>query len=113
MTERLHRLQAVVAGTSLVAAGVVVVVANLSATWPGPDVTAVALVAGVFAVGFALAAVLHEVAGQRRRGVGSLLAVLGWLTLLAGELVEVDAVTAVGVAVVLAAGAYLVRLGLE
>jgi hypothetical protein len=113
MDGRFGRLWQIVVGLTLVAAGVVVVVASADPSWPVPGVSTLAAVASVFAVGFALAAAVHEFGGRRQRGVGNLLAVLGWLLLLVGELLENGLVTAGGVAVVFAAGAYLVWLGLD
>lgn len=111
MDEPLGRLWNVVVGATLVSAAVIVVLASADSSWPVPGVSTLALLAGVFAVGFALAAVLRGIAGEHDRGAGNLLAVLGWLTLLAGELLGESLVTAGGVVVVLAAGAYLVWLG--
>ncbi|WP_336036347.1 hypothetical protein [Halobacterium yunchengense] len=107
------RLWDVVVGLTLVSAAVVVVVASTDPGWPVPGVSTVAALAGVFAVGFAVAAAVRVVDGDRERGAGNLLAVLGWLLLLVGELLEVGFVTVGGVAVVLGAGAYLVWLGVD
>lgn len=108
-----RRLWNVVVGATLVSAAVVVVVANTDPSWPVPGVSTVAVLAAVFAVGFVLAAALRLVAGQQQHGLGDLLAVLGWATLFVGERLESGLVTGGGVALVLAAGAYLVWLGLD
>lgn len=100
----------VVVGVTLVSAAVVVVVASTDPGWPVPGVSTLAALAGVFAVGFAVATAVRLVDGDHERGVGNLLAVLGWLLLLVGELLEHELVTVAGVAVVLGAGAYLVWL---
>jgi hypothetical protein len=113
MTERLLKVRRLVVGATLLFAAVVVLVASEDPSWPVPGVSTFAMLAGVFAVGFSIAAVLHELAGQRERGVGNLLAVLGWLLLFVGDLVNQGIVVTLGVAVVLAAGTYLLWLGIE
>lgn len=113
MTERLLKARALVVGATLTFAAVVVLVASEDPSWPVPGVSTLAVLAGVFAVGFFIAAGLHELAGQRERGVGNLLAVCGWLLLLVGELVDEGMIITLGVAVVLAAGTYLLWLGIE
>lgn len=113
MTERLLKARAIVVGATLLFAGLVVLVASEDPTWPVPGVSTLAVLTGVLAVGFAIAAGLHELAGDRERGVGNLLAVCGWLLMFVGELVEVGLVVTFGVAVVLAAGTYLLWLGVE
>lgn len=113
MTERLLKARLIVVGATLLFAAGVVLVASEDPSWPIPGISTLAALVSVLAVGFAIAAALHELAGQRERGLGHLLAVLGWLLLLVGELLSEDLVVTGGVAVVLAAGTYLVWLGLE
>jgi hypothetical protein len=113
MSARLLKARRVVVGATLLFAAVVVLVASEDPSWPVPGVSTLAVLAGVFAVGFLIAAGLHELAGERGRGVGNLLAVCGWLLLLVGELLDEGLVVTLGVAVVLAAGTYLLWLGFD
>ncbi|MUV60434.1 hypothetical protein [Halobacterium sp. CBA1126] len=113
MDGRLARLWQVVVGVTLVSAAVVVVVASTDPSWPVPGMSTLAALAAVFAAGFALAAILRVLAGDHQHGVGHVLAVVGWLLLLVGELFESEAATVAGVAVVLAAGSYLVWLAVD
>jgi len=112
MDRREVRAWRLLVGATLVSAAVVVVLAS-AASWPLVGVSLLAALAGVFAAGFALAAVLRVLAGDPAAGVGNLLAVGGWLLLLAGEQLESSALTAGGVVVVLAAGAYLAWLAVD
>lgn len=113
MTERLLKARAIVVGATLTFAALVVLVASEDPSWPVPGVSTLAALAGVLAVGFFIAAGLHKLSGQHERGDGNLLAVLGWLLMLVGELVNEGLVVTLGVAVVLAAGTYLLWLGIE
>ncbi|MFB6270303.1 MAG: hypothetical protein ABEH83_10185 [Halobacterium sp.] len=108
----LARLWNVLVGVTLVSAAAVVVVASTGPGEPVTGVSTLAALAAVFAVGFVLAAALRLLAGEQQYGVGNLAAVVGWVTLFAGEVLENGAVTAAGVVVVLAAGAYLMWLSL-
>lgn len=112
MEEPLARLWTVVVGLTLVSGAAVVLVASTDPVWPVPGVSTLAALAAVFAAGFVLAAAVRLLAGDQQYGVGNLLAVAGWVTMFVGEFAENSAVTAAGVVVVLAAGAYLVWLGL-
>jgi len=113
MDRRTARLWQIVVGIAFVIGGATVVVASVDPSWPVPGATTLAVLAGVSAAGFALAAAVRVLDGDHQRGVGHLLAVCGWLLLLVGEAVESEAATVGGVAVVLAAGAYLMWLGLD
>jgi hypothetical protein len=113
MDGRLARVWQVVVGVTLVSAAVVVVLASTDPSWPVPGVSTLAALAGVFVAGFTLAAILRVLAGEHDYGVGNLLAVIGWILLLFGELFESEAATVGGIAVVLAAGSYLVWLALD
>ena len=113
MDGRTARVWQVVVGVALVSGAAVVVLASTDPSWPVPGASTLAVLAGVGAAGFTLAAVVRVLAGDHQHGVGHLLAVCGWLLLLVGESVESEVVTVGGVAVVLAAGAYLVWLAID
>lgn len=112
MEEPLARLWTAVVGLTLVSGAAVVVVASTDPAWPVPGVSTLAALTAVFAGGFVLAAAVRLLAGEQQYGVGNLLAVAGWVTMLVGELAENSVVTVAGVVIVLAAGAYLVWLSL-
>lgn len=113
MDGRQARVWQVVVGVALVSGAAVVVLASTDTSWPVPGVSTLTVLAGVAAAGFALAAVVRVLAGDHQHGVGHVLAVLGWLLLLVGELLESEVATVGGVAVVLAAGSYFVWLALD
>ncbi len=113
MDGRQARVWQVVVGVALVSGAAVVMLASTDPSWPVPGVSTLAVLAGVAAAGFALAAILRVLAGDHQHGVGHLLAVVGWLLLLVGELLESEAATVGGLAVVLAAGSYLVWLAVD
>ncbi len=113
MDGRQARVWQVVVGVALVSGAAVVMLASTDPSWPVPGVSTLAVLAGVAAAGFALAAILRVLAGDHQLGVGHLLAVVGWLLLLVGELLESEAATVGGLAVVLAAGSYLVWLAVD
>lgn len=103
-----------VVGLAFLAAALLLVVAGTtgSVTLGGVIVGSRAVAAAFLVVGFALAAALSFLDGDQAAGIGDLVAVLGWFCLLVASLTVFDFLAAVGVVLVIAAGAYLVADGL-
>lgn len=114
MNVRKPGLREAVVGLSFLAAALLLLWAGTDGTVliAGVAVGSRAVAAGFLVAGFAIAAVLSIIDGDQKEGIGDLVAVIGWLCLLIAALTVFDFFAAIGLILVIAAGAYLVADGL-